>query len=282
MISKSVDPSLHMSGKFRPKTSLPGCEITVLIPIYNKARYLNLSIGSIFRLPIDPRLLCILCYDDGSTDSSTKKIKSLQQNNPRLFFLRSETNRGTLFARIALIEAVTTPWMVFLDPDDEFVGNGLVEAFQLAKSRKADIVQFGCRMALRFRPNLTRCWREPRRISVANRTNLIPIWLKGRIDVHLHRKVWKTELFQRAVSSMPDDLKEMRILRTEDTLLYGYVLLNMKGLYYYIRTVGEIRHYGWPDCSQSQAYQPRNATNSQMQFVENWIQQLFKNGGKLK
>jgi hypothetical protein len=165
--------------------------------------------------------------------------------------------------------------MVFLDPDDELVGSGLSEALQLAKSTNADIVQFGCRMVFFHSKNSVKCWLEPKRGSTANRTRLIHMWFHRRVDGDLHRKVWKTALFQRAVRSMPADLKEMRILRMEDALLYVYVLLNMNGMYDYISTVGEIRHFGWPDSSQTEAYQSYNATSSQMNFVSKWIAKLF-------
>jgi hypothetical protein len=74
---------------------------------------------------------------------------------------------------------------------------------------------------------------------------------------------------------MPKDLREMRILRMEDTLLSGYALLNMGGMYRYIDTLGEIRHYRWPDSSQSQVYQSHNLALSQMIFVGHQIERLF-------
>jgi hypothetical protein len=86
---------------------------------------------------------------------------------------------------------------------------------------------------------------KPRRIKRANRDRLTQQWLAGRVDVHLHRKVWRTELFQRALWSTPEDLKHMRIPRLQDLLLDGYALLNMRNMHYYIETLGEMRHYGW-------------------------------------
>jgi glycosyltransferase involved in cell wall biosynthesis len=255
--------------------STGGWEATILIPIYNKAHYLNLSLPSIFRLPIDPHRICVLCYDDGSTDNTVSVIQQFQLTHPQLFLILGGRNRGTLYARIQLIEATRTPWLTFLDPDDEFFGAGLPEALEIIKKTGADIVQFGCRMVIRNKKSRMPCWREPIGIEEATPQVLTQLWLDGKVDVHLHRKVWRTDLFQRAVWSMPSWLKTKRILRSQDILLYGYVLLNMRGMYQYIKKIGEIRHFGWPDNSQSEYYQSINATRRQVEFVANWTRKLF-------
>jgi glycosyltransferase involved in cell wall biosynthesis len=246
------------------------CEVTVLLPIYNKAAYLSTSLPSIFNLSIDPTRVCILCYDDGSTDKSIEILREYQLTHPQITVIEGKINRGTLVSRIRLIEATKSPWLVFLDPDDEFYGSGMVEALDLIKQIDADIVQFGCRMVFRRQRRQSGCWREPHTTSLLTAASLTNLWLHHRVDVHMHRKVWRTELFQRTVSGMSAKIREMRIMRTEDILLYGHVLLQMKGFYKYIPTVGEIRHYGWGDNSQSQAYGTKAARAAQMQFVANW------------
>jgi glycosyltransferase involved in cell wall biosynthesis len=226
-------------------------------------------------LPIDSRRVCILCYDDGSPDNTVDEVRKYQRGHPQVFLIVGEANRGTLHARIRLIEETTTPWLTFLDPDDELFGNGLPEALEISKKTGADIVQFGFRMVFRSKRSRMMCWREPKGIVSADWRNLTKLWLDGKVDVHLHRKVWRTELFKMAVSSMPEDLKGMRILRSQDMLLYAYVLLNMRGVYRYIKTIGESRHFGWPDNSQSEYYQPINVTRRQVGFVLNWTEKLF-------
>jgi glycosyltransferase involved in cell wall biosynthesis len=268
----SVLPSLDCLISTFPN---PLCEVTVLIPIYNKAHYLGLSIPSIFNLSIDLTRVCVLCYNDGSSDNSTDVVREYQRHHPSISLIDGVSNRGTLYSRIQLVIATRTPWLVFLDPDDEFFGRGMVVALDLIKRTDADIVQFGCRQVYRDRDKMRLCWREPRRIVMATARNLTEYWLNGRVDVHLHRKVWRTELFQRAIWSMPEELREKRILRTQDVLLYGHVLLQMKGVYRFIPTIGEIRHWGWPDNSQSAAYQPKTDTQVQMDFVSNWTLDNF-------
>jgi glycosyltransferase involved in cell wall biosynthesis len=227
------------------------------------------------RLPIDLRRVCVLCFDDASTDRSSALLHEYEKRDRRFSVLREEVNRGTLYARIRLIEATTSEWLAFLDPDDELSGSGLPEALDLATKSDVDIVQFGCRMVYRARKRTVRCWREPSAITVLDRNHLTKYWLRGRVDVHLHRKIWRTEVFKRAVAAMPQHLRAMRILRMEDTLLSGYFLLHMTRKYQYIRTIGEIRHFGWPDNSQSATYQSWNETSRQCLFVANWTGRLF-------
>jgi hypothetical protein len=105
--------------------------------------------------------------------------------------------------------------------------------------------------------------------------NLTKCWLSGRVDVHLHRKIWRTTLFQGAVRSIPSDIRERRVCRCEDRLLSGFVMLHLKGIYRYIRTVGEIRHYGWPDNSMSHAYQSGEKTAEDCDFAWNWTERHF-------
>jgi hypothetical protein len=76
------------------------------------------------------------------------------------------TNRGTLYSRIRLIESTQTPWLAFLDPDDELSGTGLLAALVVAKRTGADIFQFGCRIVIRRQTMSSLCWREPAGIGV--------------------------------------------------------------------------------------------------------------------
>jgi glycosyltransferase involved in cell wall biosynthesis len=264
------EPNLNCAIHHR----LPNCEITILMPIYNKAHYLELSLGSILKLPHQNRI-CILCYDDGSTDNLHSTIQPFQNDNPRFRMIGDEKNRGILYARIRLIESVDTPWLAFLDPDDELYGSGLPRALEVAKLTGASIVQFGCRMVIRMQTNRMSCWREPVGITVLNVSQLTQLWLNKVIDVHLHRKVWRTSIFQSGVAEIPNIIRRKRIARMEDRWLYGYFLKKMTGEYRYIPDVGEIRHFGWIDSSSTEEYQSKNTTREQKQFVAQWTREEF-------
>jgi glycosyltransferase involved in cell wall biosynthesis len=217
----------------------------------------------------------VICYDDASTDNSVQLLSGYARD-PRFRLLRGLVNRGTLYARIRLIEAARSPRLAFLDPDDEFAGAGLAEALDVARASEAlDIVQFRCLQAIRNQAPKSPCWREPRVSGDLDRATLQRLWLAEKVDAHVHRKVWRTDLWQRAVAAMPPGLREARILRTEDILLYGFALLHMTGKYRYIPTVGEIRHLGWADNSLSTAYQTQEQRKLQRSMVANWTLEVF-------
>jgi glycosyltransferase involved in cell wall biosynthesis len=268
-------PEPSAFSKTELRLAAVSCDVTVLIPIFNKAHYFQYSFPSIDRLPIDPTRVCILCYDDGSTDSSVEMLREFQLRNPRLFVIVGDRNLGTLHARIALIEAIGTRWAAFLDPDDEFIGSGFPKALDVAIQTDADIVQFACVQRIRNEPPLLDCWREPKGITEATPANLTELWLTGLVDTHVHRKIWRTEILKRAVSYMPDELRHSGIRQCQDLLIWAYMLKNMTGMYRFVNEVGELKHEGWPDNSQSQAYQAWDITQERDLFVKDWVAEMY-------
>ena len=55
----------------------------------------------------------IICYDDGSSDDTSRVAQELG-----LEVVRGETNRGPAFARNRLIERARSDWVHFHDADD--------------------------------------------------------------------------------------------------------------------------------------------------------------------
>jgi glycosyltransferase involved in cell wall biosynthesis len=98
--------------------------IAVVIPVYNKERYVAHAISSVLRQshPVDE----IIVVDDASTDGSVEKIKSLL--DPRIKLLRrSEPGGGGYAARNLAIRHATARWIAFLDADDSWHENFIEE-----------------------------------------------------------------------------------------------------------------------------------------------------------
>ena len=114
-------------------------ELTVCMPVYNSERYLDESIGSI--LSQTYRNFKLLIYDDGSTDGTVEKIKSF--NDERIVLMKGNENRGPVYARTQIINALDTEYCMWCDSDDRFCRNDALEyAVNYIKSGDYDLVNF--------------------------------------------------------------------------------------------------------------------------------------------
>jgi glycosyltransferase involved in cell wall biosynthesis len=99
---------------------------SVVIPVYNLARFVGEAIESVLAQTLPPEQVEIIVVDDGSTDGSSEIV---QKFVPRVRHLRQE-NRGLCAARNAGIAVARAPFLSFLDADDRFLPEKL--AAQLA------------------------------------------------------------------------------------------------------------------------------------------------------
>jgi glycosyltransferase involved in cell wall biosynthesis len=243
-------------------------QFSVLIVLYNKAHYLKRSLGSVLRLPIERTSMEIICVDDASSDNTSKIIARLQKNDDRIALYSLRENVGTHRARIFAVQVVQTPFLAFLDPDDEFVGAGVQEALQSIIENDGDIVEFGCN-TIAPKKRYGYCWLRPRQ-TTASPAKFKEWYYEGKIHCHLHRRIFRTELYHEALLAMPEYLLKTRILRYEDKLHMAFIVEKMTRNFYYVKTLGEIRYAGLPDNSMSSSYQSVNASLANDQYVT-WI-----------
>ncbi len=91
-------------------------EISVIIPLFNKEKYINRAIDSVFTQTYQD--FEILVVDDGSTDGGPKLVRNYQ--DPRLRLI-CQQNEGPGSARNRGIKESTGPYLAFLDADDEWL-----------------------------------------------------------------------------------------------------------------------------------------------------------------
>lgn len=93
--------------------------ISVIIPTHNRANLLRRSINSILQqktLPFE-----IIVVDDGSTDYTGKMIVS---EFPDIIYFK-QPQQGVSAARNKGIQLANSPWLAFLDSDDEWLPDKL-------------------------------------------------------------------------------------------------------------------------------------------------------------
>ena len=105
---------MHSSVKNDP----PHMRVTAIVPCYNARHSISAAIRSIAEqtYPVAE----IIAIDDGSTDGTHRKLDELRTTNRTLKVLRQE-NAGPANARNNAIQATSTPWVAFLDADDEWL-----------------------------------------------------------------------------------------------------------------------------------------------------------------
>ncbi|WP_188191031.1 bifunctional glycosyltransferase/CDP-glycerol:glycerophosphate glycerophosphotransferase [Nonomuraea sp. SYSU D8015] len=95
---------------------MPDC--TVVVITYNDAARLPRAVRSVLHQSL--RDLEVIIADDASTDGTPEVAARLAGEDPRVRYLRRETNSGGCGApRNAGIDAAAAPYVMFLDSDDE-------------------------------------------------------------------------------------------------------------------------------------------------------------------
>lgn len=93
-------------------------KISVIVPVYNVEKYLAQCLESLSRQTLSD--LEIICVEDCSTDNSYEVLKTAALKDPRISIVKNKVNQGLSACRNIGIEQCTSPYMMFLDSDDEY------------------------------------------------------------------------------------------------------------------------------------------------------------------
>ena len=91
-------------------------KISVLIPVYNRDKYVEEAVRSIMNQTYSN--LDILIYDDGSTDNTLSIIYNLAQTDNRITIVHAEENHGGVYAKCQLLNICNTEVVCYQDSDD--------------------------------------------------------------------------------------------------------------------------------------------------------------------
>lgn len=101
--------------------------VSVILPVFNGARFLSRAVESVRRQHFTRWEL--LAVDDGSTDDSLALLNRLAAEEPRLRVLRRPSNGGVSAARNTALREARGDWVAYLDCDDEFYPDHLQHVF---------------------------------------------------------------------------------------------------------------------------------------------------------
>ena len=98
--------------------------LSIVIPVYNVAAYLEKCVNSCFKQNVDNKLYEIILVNDGSTDDSLELCKKLKSQNPAIKII-SQENKGLSGARNTGLDYSKGKYIWFVDSDDWIVTNCL-------------------------------------------------------------------------------------------------------------------------------------------------------------
>lgn len=90
--------------------------ISVIIPVYNKEKYICQAINSILCQSLQPQEIIII--DDCSTDRSVEIITNFVHIDKRIKLIKLGQNKGVSYARNAGVQLATSKYVTFMDADD--------------------------------------------------------------------------------------------------------------------------------------------------------------------
>lgn len=117
--------------------------VSVIVPIHNNGRYLEDKCMRSLRRSSIFKHLEIIFVDDGSTDEETLHvIQRLRRKYPNIVYYRFESGSGSASRpRNKGVELATTPYITYLDPDNEAIGDGYATLYEkLQENDSVDMV----------------------------------------------------------------------------------------------------------------------------------------------
>ena len=116
--------------------------LSVIIPLYNSAKWLNKCLDSVLAQNIDLKELEIICINDGSPDNSADIAREYQTKYPETFVVLDQENQGPSGARNNGMRNATGKYLCFVDPDDYLVPNVYWRFIKQMEDENLDMLRF--------------------------------------------------------------------------------------------------------------------------------------------
>ncbi len=166
--------------------------ISVIIPVFNRDRFLGEAIKSVLSQnylgPIE-----IIVSDDGSTDRSLSVASSFGENVRIITKPEGCNSQGVSGTRNRGIAAATQPYIAFLDSDDFYLSNHLNRIAAILESREELGFVFS-RMLQMKEQNGRRFFAPWTRSRITNRDILNPV-VSGACVVHTNIFLFRRDVF---------------------------------------------------------------------------------------
>ena len=156
--------------------------VTVLMPVYNGARFLREQVDSILsQQHVDVRLVIL---DDGSTDNSFALATQLAEKERRITLVERRPNAGLIAAVARLLSYVDTPYFAMSDQDDVWDTDKLHRSIAKIQQTGIKLVYSDVRIIDAVGTVVEDSYWTSRAIRPVSGTNLLPVVFRNPIFGH--------------------------------------------------------------------------------------------------
>lgn len=160
-------------------------KISVIIPCYNVAPYIDRCMMSIVTQTIGVDDLEIICVDDASTDDTWAHLQRWEQQfTNSIILIRLDVNRRLGAARNIGFSYASAEWISFVDADDWLEPDYFELLYRPVEIYKVEVVVCGIREdtseSLTFFSNADRCG-EKDEYYIADEKRITKMWIRYKI-----------------------------------------------------------------------------------------------------
>lgn len=187
--------------------------VSIVVPVFNDAETIAASVRSALNQTLDA--IEILVVDDCSTDDTVAIVEELCDTDDRVQLFQQTENSSAFQARLRGISEASSPFVMFLDGDDELDKRACATAASIAESSNADIVQFGVSLLWAnskvaansaFEKRL-----QPKYAKLDGEQIVLKLFPAGQpAGGQLWKYLFRTEILKLAYSMIPDGTKIFR------------------------------------------------------------------------
>lgn len=237
--------------------------ISVILPTYNKYKYLNRSFNSVQNQTLQN--LELVAVDDYSNDQTTEFILERMKTDDRIKLVQHSYNQGTCNSRIHGVLSCKGDFIMSLDPDDLFYLNATQISYQIAVKLRADVIDILAE--LRHKSNRIKGWIPCKQNFSKNNDilNTLNMFNFLAIPWNLWRKAVKNSIYKKAVFLMIPFVENKRLTIGEDLIHCGCIFL-FSNKFFCIKFIGYIYNYGLPENSHTDIYQSLQQNKIQKEF----------------
>lgn len=211
-------------------------KVSIIVPVYNVERYLGRCLDSLLGQTLED--LEVICVDDGSVDGSGAILDGYARRDARIR-VTHQANGGVSVARNTGLALVTSPYVMFCDPDDWAESTWCEELHGALEKNGADFAVARAFIDGECPPEQRKMLEEHQRMKFSGVQDVRPEMFE-KIDHGLWIYIFRVEQLRRYGI---DFLKGMRI--GEDWLFCKKVLVTSRTacfldrrLYHYVQRSG--------------------------------------------